>query len=183
MRKDEWLIAFAPITLLSAGGLSRCEFSTKQRKYRGDLDYFLEPQWADDMDIKRPLQDAMRRTAKRLGFSGGWVNEEMSFFVKPGSRQRLFEEAERQQIILWEGTNLRVLALPLEWALERKLRQIHNNMQTSKRESDIDAALALLRYLRAKDQGSLERKYIQALNICSTEMPPDNATMDVIARA
>ena len=182
MGKDEWLIAFAPITLLSAGGFLAVNF-LQNRESTGDLDYFLEPQWADDMDIKQPLHDAMRRTAKLLGFAGGWVNEEMAFFVKQGSRQRLFEEAERQQIILWEGTNLRVLALPLEWALERKLRRIHNNMQTSKRESDIDDALALLRYLRAKNEGPLGRKYIQALNICSTEMPPDNATMDVITRA
>lgn len=109
------------------------------------------------------------------------MNEEMAFFVPDRSRVQLFERAEEQNIVLWEGANLRILAVPLEWALERKLRRIHNDMQHSKRGSDMDDTLALLKYLREQNRGPLKREYIQSSNICSTEMPPDDFTMDEIA--
>lgn len=82
--------------------------------------------------------------------------------------------------MLWEGSHLRVLVL-LEWALEQKLRRIHNGMQSSKRGTDINDALALLRHLKMRNGGLLEREYIRTLDICSTEMVPDHGTMDEIA--
>lgn len=182
MGKDEWLVAFAPITLLSAGGFLAVNFM-RNRESTGDFDYLLEPQWARDNDIKGPLHGDMTRTAKRLGFTNDWANEDMAFFVPDGPRQQLFEEAQKQNIVLWDGTNLRVIAIPLEWALERKLRRIHNEMQHDKRKSDMEDALALLRHLRSENRGPLKREYIRTLNICSSEMPPDHATMEDIAAA
>ncbi|OJJ31252.1 hypothetical protein ASPWEDRAFT_176341 [Aspergillus wentii DTO 134E9] len=182
MGKDEWLIAFAPITLLSAGGFLAVNFF-KNRDSTGDFDYLLEPQWAHDNDVKGPLHSAVTRTAKRLGFIEDWANEEMAFFVPDRSREHLYEEAEKQNIVLWEGTNLRVLAIPLEWALERKLRRIHNEMQQSKWGADIDDAIALLRHMREQNRAPLEREHIRTLNTCSIEMPPDQGTMDKIAAA
>lgn len=164
--------------------LPRCHINyLRNRESTGDLDYFLEPQWAHDIDIKEPLHDAMLRTARCLGFANDWANEEMAFFITDKSRQLLFEEAKKQNIVLWEGPNLRILAVPLEWALERKLRRIHNGMQHSKRGSDVNDALALLRHLTARNRGPLKREYIRTLNMCSTEMLPDHATMDDIAAA
>ncbi|KAG5297793.1 hypothetical protein I7I48_07039 [Histoplasma ohiense] len=107
----------------------------------------------------------------------------MAFFISYRSRQLLFEEAKKQNIVLWEGLNLRILAVPLEWALERKLRRIHNGMQDHKRDSDTSDALALLKTLRVRNGGPLAREYIRTLNMCSTEMLPDSATMDEIAAA
>ncbi|KKZ62406.1 hypothetical protein EMCG_03182 [[Emmonsia] crescens] len=182
MGKNEWLNAFAPITLLSAGGFLAVTYFGN-RKSTGDLDYFLEPQWAHDKDINGPLRGAMLSTARCLGFADDWANEEMAFFISDNSRQLLFEEAEKQNIVLWEGPNLRILAVPLEWALERKLRRIHNGMQSSKRGSDMKDVLALLRHLTARNKGPLPREYIRTLNMCSTEMLPDHATMDEIAAA
>ncbi|KAE8131593.1 hypothetical protein BDV38DRAFT_275814 [Aspergillus pseudotamarii] len=182
MGKDEWLIAFAPITLLSAGGFLAVNF-LKNRESTQDLDYLLEPQWAHDNDVREPLHDAMVRAARGIGFIDDWANEEMAFFVPDKSRELLFEEAEKQNLVLWEGSHLRVLAVPLEWALERKLRRIHNDMQSSKRKTDINDALALLRHLKMRNGGLLEREYIRTLNICSTEKVPDHATMEEIAAA
>lgn len=181
MGKNEWLSAFAPITLVSAGFLAVNYL--KNRESTGDLDYFLEPQWAHDNGIKAPLHDAMLSTARFLGFTNDWANEEMAFFISDKSRQLLFEEAEKQNIVLWECPNLRILAVPLEWALERKLRRIHNAMQHSKRGSDTSDALALLRHLTVRNRGPLTREYIRTLNMSSTEMLPDHATMDAIAAA
>lgn len=183
MGKSEWLTAFAPITLLSAGGFLAVNY-LGNRESTSDLDYFLEPQWANDDDIKEPLHDAMLSTARKLGYTSNWANPEMSVFISDKSRQLLFEEAEKQNIVLWEGPNLRILAVPLEWALERKLRRVHNGgMQRMKRDTDISDVLALLKHLMARHGRPLSREYVRTLNMASTEMLPDHATMDKIAAA
>lgn len=69
---------------------------------------------------------------------------------------QLFERAGEQDIVLWEGAHLRFLAVPLEWALKRKLRRIHNEMQHSERGPDMDDTLALLRYVREQNKGLTE---------------------------
>ncbi|KAJ5689965.1 hypothetical protein N7462_004357 [Penicillium macrosclerotiorum] len=180
MGNDDWLVAFAPITLISTGGFLATNFF-RNRESTGDLDYLLEPQWAHDNDVKKPLQDAMTRAARHLGFIDGWANDEMAFFVPDQFRQVLFEKAEKQNIVLWGGTNLRVLAVPLEWALERKLRRIHNSKKHAKRGSDIGDVLAILKHVRTQNNGPLNKEYIRTLNICSFEMLPDQATMNDIA--
>lgn len=182
MGKDEWLIAFAPITLISTGGFLATNFF-RNRESTGDLDYLLEPQWAHDNDIKGPLQDAVKRAAKQLGFIEDWAKEEVAIFVPENFRHILFEQADEQNIVLWEGTHLRVLAVPLEWALERKLRRIHNSRKHIKRGSDIQDVLSLLKYLRTRNNGPLDREYIRTMNMCSFELEPDNATMSEIAAA
>lgn len=182
MGKDDWLIAFAPITLISTGGFLATNYF-HNRDSTSDLDYLLEPQWASDNDVKRPLQNAMIRTANQLGFTEDWVNDDMAFFIPEQSREDLFEMASEQNIVLWEGTNLRVLAVPLEYALERKLRRIHNSRRHVKRGSDIVDVVAILKHLRTQNESPLSREHIRTLNICSFEMPPDNTTMNEIAAA
>lgn len=182
MGKDDWLIAFAPITLISTGGFLATNYF-HNRDSTSDLDYLLEPQWASDNDVKRPLQNAMIRTANRLGFTEDWVNDDMAFFIPEQSREDLFEMAEKQNIVLWEGANLRVLAVPLEYALERKLRRIHNSRRHVKRGSDIVDVVAILKHLKTQNESPLSREHIRTLNICSFEMPPDNTTMNEIAAA
>ncbi|EPS32313.1 hypothetical protein PDE_07273 [Penicillium oxalicum 114-2] len=182
MGKDDWLVAFAPITLISTGGFLATNFF-RNRESTGDIDYLLDPQWAHDNEIKKPLQNAITRAARRLGFIDDWVNEELAFFVPDQFRQLLFEKAEEQNIVLWEGRYLRVLAVPLEWALERKLRRIHHSKRHAKRGSDIADVLAILHHLRRQNGGPLNREYIRTLNICSFETAPDDATMVEIATA
>lgn len=132
MSKNEWFIAFAPITLLSAGGFLAMEY-LKNRESTGDLDYIIEPQRANDDDIKLPLSAAMVKAAGRASLTEDWAKDEMSFFVPGWAREKLLEEAEKQNIVLWQGANLRILAVPLTWALERRLRRIHNSRQTNDR--------------------------------------------------
>ncbi|EDN10886.1 predicted protein [Histoplasma mississippiense (nom. inval.)] len=66
-------------------------------------DFRKEPQWADDEDIKEPLRNAVSSTGKALDFVDGWANDDMAFFISYRSRQLLFEEAKKQNIVLWEG--------------------------------------------------------------------------------
>lgn len=182
MEKDEMLAAFSPITFLSTGGFLAICF-LKNRKSTGDLDYLLEPEWAKDDDIKGPLHDAITRVTRRLNFCDEWLNEEMAFFVPERSRKYLFDKAQKQNIVLWEGRNLRILAVPLEWALERKLRRIHAGIQGPKRQADMSDAVALLKYLRDRNRGALDRERIRTLKMCSYEPPPSRTTMDLVASA
>ncbi|KAE8355114.1 hypothetical protein BDV28DRAFT_155624 [Aspergillus coremiiformis] len=180
--RNVWLSPYTPIILLSAGGYLAVAF-LGNRESTGDLDYLLEPQWAYDDDVTKPLSESIKQTGRRIGLGDNWANEEMAFFVPSSNREYLFKEAVKQNIVLWGGMNIKVLAVPLEWALERKLRRIHHQMQDNKRDSDLNDALALLRYLKEKKGSLLDRHYIQRLNICSRELPPDEETMDKIVVA
>lgn len=80
MGKDEWLIAFAPITVLTTGGFVAVNFF-RNRQSTADLDYLLEPQWAYDEDVKKPVQRAVLRAARHLSFVEDWANEEMALFT------------------------------------------------------------------------------------------------------
>ncbi|KAJ9202190.1 hypothetical protein DTO164E3_3119 [Paecilomyces variotii] len=182
MGKDEMLAAFAPITFLSTGGFLALRF-LKNRQSTGDLDYLLEPEWSRDNDIKAPLHDAIKRVTRRLNFADDWLNDEMAFFVPLRSRKHLFDEAQKQNIVLWQGKNLRILAVPLEWALERKLRRIHAGAQGPKRGADISDAVALLKHIRDRNGGRLDRERIRTFSMCSYEPPPNRQTMDLVAFA
>lgn len=182
MGKDEWLIAFAPITVLTTGGFVAVNFF-RNRQSTGDLDYLLEPQWAYDNDVKGPLQRAVMRAARHLSFVEDWANEEMALFTPKTRREHLFQEAERQNVVLWESTHLRVLAAPWQWSVERKLRRINNNKHHPKRGSDIEDVLTLLKHMKAQRGGPLNREHIRTSSICSVELPPDYATMDEITAA
>lgn len=178
---NPYLSAFGPIKLITAGGFLAVSY-LGSRKTTGDLDYLLDPKWAHDSDIKNPLREAMGRVGERLQFNNDWINEDIALFVTKESREYLFREAQKQQIVLWEGPNLMVLAAPMEWALERKLRRIHAGNRDRKAEFDLQDALAILKFMRDK-KGPLDKEYIRRLNVNSFDMTPDNATMDRVAAA
>lgn len=51
--ENPFLAAFAPITLMASGGFfAMIHFQT--RKTTEDLDYIVDPGWADDEEIKTP---------------------------------------------------------------------------------------------------------------------------------
>lgn len=47
------------------------------------------------------------------------------------------ENAIKQDIVLWAGENIRILAAPVEWALETKLRRIYNGIRGHKAKTDM----------------------------------------------
>jgi len=176
MGKDPYIAAFAPIKIIAAGGFVSVSY-LKSRESTGDIDYLLEPEWAQDWEIKKPLQEAMARAAEQLQFGEDWINEDLSLFVTTAAREYLFKTAEEQNIILWEGTNLRVMAAPLEWVLERKLRRIHTGTRGQKAEYDMQDCIAVLKHLRDRNGGLLDRNFIANLNVNSFDVTPDSATM------
>ncbi|KAI9733949.1 MAG: hypothetical protein M1834_002605 [Cirrosporium novae-zelandiae] len=180
--KDAFLYAFSPIRIITAGGFLAVSF-LKSRDATGDIDYLLDPEWAQDNDIKEPLHEAIQKVGRKLQFNDQWINEDLALFITKTSRVELFEQALEQNIILWEGPNLHVLAAPLEWALERKLRRIYSADRGRKAEFDLHDAIAILKHLRDKQNGPLDSNYIRRMNANKFDVLPDSATMDRVATA
>ncbi|KAL1973204.1 hypothetical protein VTN31DRAFT_6746 [Thermomyces dupontii] len=176
------IVAFAPIALITAGGFLAVAY-LQNRASTGDLDYILSPEWATDWDIKKPLRDGIQKVAERLGFNHEWANEDMAIFVTPEAKKRLFEQAEHQNIVLFEGEQIRILAAPMEWALERKIRQLFLRSRDRKTESDWSDCLAMLNWLRDQNNGPLDREHIRCLDINGFGVVPDHSNMGVIAAA
>ena len=120
------VVAFAPITMVAAGGGVLAVMHLNSRAATGDLDFLLDPEWAFDDDIRSPLNEAIQKVARNLVFNKQWANEDMAVLVTSSARRLLFTEAEKQNVVLFDGKNIRVLAAPIEWALER-IRKLNAN--------------------------------------------------------
>lgn len=181
MESSEIVVAFAPIKLIVAGGFLAVNYLANRRATQ-DMDYLLDPEWAADDDIKTPLKDAIVQVARKLNFDNEWANEDLSLFVTKDARRRLFEQSEKQNIVLFRGKNLIVLAAPLEWALERKLRRIHSADRGRKAELDLSDALAFLRLLKARHGVLLDKEKIRTLNMNKFDVLPDRSTMEIVEK-
>ncbi|KAK2793312.1 hypothetical protein FQN50_010009 [Emmonsiellopsis sp. PD_5] len=182
LRNDPMTVAFAPITVITAGGFLAVTF-LKNRTATGDLDYLLPPQWADDKDIKTPLRQAIRKVATGLDFNDEWANDDVSLFVSSRARETLFQQAKEQNIVLFTGEHIRVLAAPIEWAIERKIRRLYMGERDRKAEFDMSDCLTMLKYLRDRNDGPLDEEHIRTLNVNGFDVVPDKKTMDRIAAA
>ncbi|KAK2811279.1 hypothetical protein FQN49_008471 [Arthroderma sp. PD_2] len=182
MGKSEMVVAFAPIRLIAAGGFLAVML-LQNRDATGDLDYLIDPEWASDVDIQKPLKDAIGKVSRDLDYNIEWANEDLGLFVTKDARHYLFSKAEEQNIVLFKGEYLIVLAAPIEWALERKIRRIYAADRGRKTEFDLSDCLAMLRYLRERQNAPLDREYIRTLNVNNFDILPDDRTMAVIAAA
>lgn len=71
---------------------------------------------------------------------------------------------------------MEVLAAPIEWALERKLRRIHGDRRDQKAEADMSDAVAILKSLRMRNDGPLDLESIRTMNVNGCDMLPDYGT-------
>ncbi|KAK2808493.1 hypothetical protein FQN50_004702 [Emmonsiellopsis sp. PD_5] len=178
--KQDMIVAFAPIKLITAGGFLAVNY-LQNRASTGDLDYLLDPEWASDKDIKGLIHDAIHAVADDLRFNYEWANEGMATFVTSSTRKALFEQAHKQDIVLFAGENIHVLAAPIEWALERKIRRVFIANRERKAEFDLSDCLAMLKVLREKNNGPLNYEYIRSLNANGFDVVPSGEAMDSIA--
>ncbi|KGO76190.1 hypothetical protein PITC_050200 [Penicillium italicum] len=182
MGQNIWLTAFAPIRLITAGGFLAVSY-LKNRDSTGDVDYLIDPEFAADKDIQNALHSTIRTVARQLQYDDDWINEAMAIFVTPKARQTLFELAEKQGIMLFKGENLEILAAPIEWALERKLRRIYAADRDRKAEMDISDAIAFLKHLREHNNGPLDSETVRTMNMNGFDVIPDHRTMQKMADA
>ncbi|OJD12208.1 hypothetical protein ACJ73_09393 [Blastomyces percursus] len=180
--KNAFIVAFAPIKIIAAGGYFAITY-LKNRTATTDLDYIADPQWAADEEIKKPIKEAIFEVSTALNYNEEWINEDMALFVAGRTRQHLFEKAERQNIVLFKGENLTVLAAPIEWVLERKIRRIHTGDRGRKAELDMSDALALLKYMKDMKGELLDKEHIRTLNSNSFDIIPTRETMEQVAAA
>lgn len=179
MGHDPFLVGFAPIEIITAGGfLAVCHL--KNRESTGDLDYIIDPEWATDPDIQVPLKKAVLTVAEKCDFNEDWMNEEMGLFTTEATDKRLFEQAKKEDLVLFRGENIMVYAAPIEWALERKLRRIYVGGRDRKAQFDMSDAVAMLKYLKDA-KGPLDREYIRTLNMNGFDVVPDDHTMNRVA--
>ena len=85
--------------------------------------------------------------------------------------------------MLFKGENLEVLAAPVKWALECKLRRIHTTNQDQKVEIDIADAIAFLKLLKECNNGPLDLEMIWTMNMNRFNLIPDYKTMQQVADA
>ncbi|KAF7912673.1 uncharacterized protein EAF01_001694 [Botrytis porri] len=176
MGHDEFLVGFAPIEIITAGGfLAVCYL--KNRESTGDLDYIIDPEWATDADIQVPLEKAVLAVAEKCGFNNDWMNQEMGLFTTKATDKRLFEQAKKEDLVLFRGEHIIVYAAPIEWGLERKLRRIYVGGRERKTEFDMSDAVAMLKYLK-DTKGPLDREYIRTLNMNGFDVVPDDNAMN-----
>ena len=121
--------------------------------------------------------------AERLSYNDEWINNDMAIFVTKKTRRALFEQATKQGITLFKGENLDVLAAPIEWALERKLRRIHAANRDRKADIDIADAIAFLKVLKESNNGPLDLETIRTMNMNGFDLIPDHKTMQQVADA
>lgn len=125
----------------------------------------------------------MATITQRLGYDQEWLNEDMGLFVTRASRARLLECAKKQGIVLFRGENVVIYGAPMEWALERKIRRIYASGKLDKKEPDVADALAIMKWIRERDDKQLEREFIRTLNLSTFDMVPDGQTMELLAEA
>ncbi|KAL4793717.1 hypothetical protein BDV19DRAFT_379958 [Aspergillus venezuelensis] len=176
MGQNPWLTAFAPIKLVAAGGFLAGSY-LHNRETTGDLDYLIDPEFVGDSDVQNAFQDSI----------SAWINEAMALFVTKRTRDIVFEQAEKQRMVLFQGENLEVLAdpaapaAPIEWAFERKLRRIFTGNRDRKAQIDMADAVALLRVLRDRNHGPLNGESIRTMNLNGFDVCPDEPTMQKVA--
>ncbi|GLA92461.1 hypothetical protein AtubIFM57143_007985 [Aspergillus tubingensis] len=179
---DPMIMAFAPIRMIVAGGFFSVMY-LKNRKTTTDMDFLLDPEWANDEDIKVPLQKSIREVANEAHYMEDWANEDVGVFVTEKTRKILMEDAIKQNIVLWASGTLLVFAAPVEWALERKLRRIYCAERGRKAELDLADAVAMLKFMKERKGGKLDKEYCRTLNKNGFDVMPDVETMNCVAAA
>ncbi|TVY86968.1 hypothetical protein LAWI1_G006884 [Lachnellula willkommii] len=168
MSKDNFLAAFAPINIVTIGG------------FLAETYYIIDPQWAQDDEIKVPLKMAINSVAKKENFEGDWMNDGLHIWASAEASKTIFEQAYKQGILLFDSESLKVWAAPFEWALERKVRRVAYSDRGDKKV-DMEDALALFKHFRKANGGPLDMEYFRKLNINGFDMNPETHHMEMVA--
>ncbi|KAJ5957994.1 uncharacterized protein N7479_005144 [Penicillium vulpinum] len=138
-----WLTAFAQIRLITGGGFLAVSY-LKNRDSTGDVDYLIDPEFAADKNLQNALHSTMRTVARQLQYDDELDQRSYGYLCAPKARQTLFKLAKKQNIALslFKGESFKILAAPIEWALERKLMRIYAADRDREAEMDISDAIA-----------------------------------------
>ncbi|WEW60451.1 hypothetical protein PRK78_005937 [Emydomyces testavorans] len=180
MGENPMIYAFSPITMISPGGYLAVSYF-QNRPSTEDIDVIIDPQHASDTEIAAAIRGVMRSVGRRLHFADKWINDDVALFLTPAARKTLFEDAEKQNIVLWNGQHLKVLAAPLEWGLETKLRRLTTKPNHPKTTTDLSDILVILKFLAGRNGAPLKRDGIQALNRNGFDVAIKDHVLDMVA--
>jgi len=102
MTTYDFLTAFAPIDVVTIGGFLAVTYF-KNREATGDLDYMIDPQWAQDDEIKTPFKEAIESVAEKEEFENDWMNDGLEIWATPKACETIFAQAYQQNILLFNG--------------------------------------------------------------------------------
>ncbi|OAX81083.1 hypothetical protein ACJ72_04576 [Emergomyces africanus] len=180
--EDKMIYAFSPITMVSPGGYLAVSYF-QNRSTTEDIDVIIDPEHSSDRELLDKVRIIMMKVGRDLGFGSHWINDAVALFLTQPAPQSIFSEAKQQNIILWSGENLRVLAAPLEWGLETKLRRLSANPHHHKAITDTEDVLVLLNALIDQNKGPLERNAIQTMNRNGFDVGIGDRVLDRVAEA
>ncbi|PGH29216.1 hypothetical protein GX50_08051 [[Emmonsia] crescens] len=180
MGKDLMIHAFSPITMISPGGYIAVTYF-ENRISTEDIDVIIDPDYAGERDLLNLLRTTMMDVGDYLGYGKKWINDSVALFLTTPSRRSLFDDAKKQDIVLWSGENLRVLAAPLEWGLESKLRRLSAKPNHPKRVTDMSDVLVLLNALINKNKGALNRDVVLGMNRNGFDLAIKEQVLDQVA--
>lgn len=104
-----------------------------QKKTTKDVDF-----WAPDRDTNIIVSEAGRAVARRLDYDPFWLNSNMSIFIDTKHTHiGFFENAERQNVRLYESEQLVVYAADWRYQLVQKLIRIERLHQGPFRDTQL----------------------------------------------
>ncbi|EER36357.1 conserved hypothetical protein [Histoplasma capsulatum var. duboisii H88] len=177
---NELIYAFSPITMISPGGYLAVSYF-QNRAMTEDIDVIIDPEYASDEELLSLMHTVMAEVGRDLNFGEHWINDSVALFLTQPARKSLFSDAEKQNIVLWSGEHLRVLAAPLEWGLETKLRRFSTKPHHHKIATDTEDVVVILNTLINRNNGPLERDAIQRLNRNGFDIVIADRVLDQVA--
>lgn len=113
------------------------------RTSTADVDFF-----GNGKGVPAELKAATEVVTKRLGLAKGWLNNHTALFINANKIESLYDEAIKDNIVLFKQTGLTVLAAPWRYSLVAKVEKA--GKATAKSYDIEDAAGYLHQLIQAK---------------------------------
>ncbi|KAG1741541.1 uncharacterized protein EDB91DRAFT_333994 [Suillus paluster] len=105
------------ITIVAVGGAINTMF-LRSRASTGDVDFF-----SVDRTNHKVLQGAIESTAKTMQLGKGWMNNHTAIFIPADTMNNIYNEAIRNNVVVFNKPGLKVVAAPWMYCLVAKLEK------------------------------------------------------------
>jgi hypothetical protein len=156
----------------------------RNRPASQDIDYFLHPEALGRHyePIRAELSRITAIVAKRLNYAGEWANDNVRIFLGLlNNPTDLFERSKRQNVVLFQDTNMRVFAVLWEWVLIRKLKRLQMDVGQPRR-ADWNDCVTICQLLHRQRPGMLNTSMLTQFDHTEREPPVLPATIANLRR-
>ena len=113
------------------------------RASTADVDFF-----GNGKGVPEELKAATEAVTKKLGLAKGWLNNHTALFIDANQIGALYDEAVKDNIVVFQKTGLKVVAAPWRYSLVAKMEKAGKG--TAKPYDIKDAAAYLRRLIAAR---------------------------------